>query len=86
MTQIITITNDWLHDLHVGIYEFEKEYEVKPHIYANPELYDCMACTNNFIRIKPEGNTYASYNIGLFEGCSIEFDSSVAKNSIILKG
>lgn len=79
MTQIISITDDWLHDLHVCIYEFEKEYEVKPHIYANPELYDCMACTNNFIRIKSD------YNIGLFEGCGIEFDSSVAKDTIILK-
>ena len=86
MTQIITITDDWLYDLQKGIYKFIQEYDVEPHMYANPLLGEKIITSFEFVTAKqPVSDDVKCGRTFYFQGYVIEFDESVDKDTVILK-
>ena len=86
MTQMVTVTDNWLDDLHKAIYEFEQEYGVEPHMYANPELGSKIIATMNCFTVKLcESDDFKPGKVCYFEGKTIEFDWDVDKDTVILK-
>ena len=94
MTQIVNISsseNAW-HDIQKAIYKFEQEYDIKPHLYANPDFAsDCVEMLEqaNWIAIDTEGGSYyygEMVGYGEVLGCTIELDPSVENGVVILKG
>ena len=85
MTQMVAVTDDWLHDLHRAIYKFEQEYGVEPHMYANPEMGAKIMTLKDFIVVQPTIQDFYPGRICYFEGKTIEFDWDVAKDTVILK-
>ena len=90
MTQIVNIAESttWKYDLDKAIWEFEQEYGICPHLYANPGFaYRMVELLQNITWVKGDTEPLEkSCRIGEYQGTPIEFDEDVKDGVVILKG
>lgn len=90
MTQIVNISSstNWKYELDKAIWEFEQEYGVSPHLYANPGFaYRIIELLQDINWIKDKNNDFSKVKgrTGVYQGTPIEFDEDVEDGVVILK-
>lgn len=90
MTQIVNISSstNWKYELDKAIWEFEREYDVSPHLYANPNFaYRLVELLQDINWVLDKNNSLSKVNgrIGVYQGTPIGFDTDVEDGVIILE-
>ena len=90
MTKIVNISSstNWKYELDKAIWEFEQEYGISPHLYANPGFaYRLVELLQNINWIKDDSKDFSKVNgrIGVYQGTPIGFDTDVEDGVIILE-